>query len=156
MDKKDLEKAFAQALKFRGIRPRTEFEIKIYLKRKNYSTEIIENVIKKFISNKLILDDEFARMYCEDTLRFKPVSRSVLFNKLLRKGITSEIANETLNNFIIDEDKLIDEIINKKLSRKMLFEKKSENVKQKLIQYLLRRGFTQSIIHKKIEKFFNE
>ena len=149
MDKKDLEKAFSSALRYRSHRPRTSFEIKNFLLKKFFSEDVINKVITKFISNKMIDDKEFARMFSVDAVSLKQLSKKVLLNKLLQKGIEKNLAVDTIASIYktIDENILIQKVIDKKFKMKKIKDL-NDLQKQKLFQFLLRRGFLSEDISK--------
>ncbi|MBN1384217.1 MAG: regulatory protein RecX [Elusimicrobia bacterium] len=130
-------------------RNHSEKEIRDKLQR-NYNNTVIDRVINKLKDMKLIDDSKFAQEWADYRLR---LNKSKLFIKreLLRKGITGEKITEVLNSFNINEKESAYEAIRNKLPRY----KKLEPVKakNKIFQFLTRKGFPYDIIEEILEEF---
>jgi regulatory protein len=138
------------ALRYRSYRPRTHKEVTDYLRKKEYADEEIEIGIGFLEQNKLLDDAEFARMYCRDMQRRKPLGSRALRQKLMQRGIDRGIIDAVLAEQITPEsdyeaalataEKLFTRY---STSRKQLDE---DAIKKRLYDNLARRGFSSSVI----------
>ena len=75
------------AMKLITLRKRSVFEIKTRLKKKEYESNIIEQVIKELKGYKYIDDEDFAESYINDRMNFRPCGRFLIKNELQERGI---------------------------------------------------------------------
>jgi regulatory protein len=146
------EIAYQKAIKLISYRPRSEKEVQLNLSKHGIPLTIIETTIDRLRTNGLIDDEVFARQWTENRNYFRPRSRKVLFNELKQKGISTEIIDQTLNDF---DDNELAYIAGKKQSLKLTHLGRSE-FNSKLGSYLLRRGFTFDIITSTLAKIWDE
>ena len=140
----EFKKILDKLLNFATLRPRSEKEIKDYLKRKKSPESITEELFKRLNSLELIDDTEFARWWVEQRQSFSPKTKRVLSNELKIKGIDREIIKEILEETEIDEVKLSKELIRNKMYKWERFDPKIK--KQKISQYLVVKGFGWNVI----------
>ena len=132
------------ALKYLKSKMRTEKEIRTKLK--DYSVSSINYTIDRLRKENYINDSIYIKAYINDQINLKLVGYNKINMDLIKMGFpTSEIKN-ILDN--ISEDVWLDKIkkyIDKKISSNHSF---SGNVlKQKLIQDLISKGFSQELIN---------
>lgn len=143
-DKSERAKVFNKVLNYATIRPRSEKEIKDYLKRKKINELIHLYIIKKLTKLKLLDDLEFAKWWVEQRQEFSPKAKRILNYELRIKGISNEIISNTLEDIEIDELKIAKDLIENKSYK---WERYDENErKQKISQYLASKGFNWEII----------
>ena len=124
-----------------------------YLKRKKLSEQIITRIMAKLIEYKFIDDLEFAKLWIEQRTKFKPKPIWIIESELKQKGMSKDIIDEVLSQF--DEKKSLDEQSAKKLAEKKLeFYRSlpSQKRREKVTNYLLRKGFNYDIV-KKVLKY---
>ncbi|WKZ25214.1 MAG: RecX family transcriptional regulator [bacterium] len=148
-DKSERSKTLNKVLNYATIRPRSEKEIKDYLKRKK-----VEELIHLYILNKLkklkLLDDlEFAKWWIDQRQSFSPKSKKVLTNELRVKGVNNQIIKDLLEVSEINEIKIAKNLIESKKYKWERFDKKTK--KQKITQYLASKGFGWDVISKCID-----
>lgn len=153
------------ALRFLSYRPRSEKEIREKLKSKSsfakasegqgkFILEVIDKVIQKLKEKKFINDEEFARMFVGNRLRFRPRSLRLIKLELKQKGISPEI----ISNSILSEAEGL--ISNDEDSAKMLVEKRigrfkgldKQKIYEKLGRFLASKGFSWDTIKKAIDE----
>jgi len=135
-----LEKFYSRALSFLSYRPRSRFELERYLGKKMASQNpcvqpIIKKIIAKLERKNLLNESEFARWWINQRLKFRPKGKLVLKSELIKKGVDRQIIKQALDK--IDEEQILKDFYQKKLKKKKLLLAD----KQKLINYLKRRGF---------------
>jgi len=140
----EFKKILDKLLNFATLRPRSEKEIKDYLRRKKSPESITEELFKRLNNLELIDDTEFARWWVEQRQSFSPKTKRVLSNELRIKGIDREIIKEILEEIEIDELKLAKELIKNKMYKWERFDPKIK--KQKISQYLAGKGFDWNVI----------
>ncbi len=139
------DKLYNRTLNLISMRPRTEWEIKIYLDRKKASKEAIGSILNKLNRVGLIDDEKFAKIFVADRRLLRPTSRRKLINELRKKHIANEIIEKTVADESSDEQNALKEMITKKRSQA----KYQDNLK--LMQYLARQGFNYSDIKQALE-----
>ena len=154
------EKIYFKTLNFLSYRPRSEKEIKGYL-RKNLFTrttvvdevkrKIQRKILKRLKKQKLLNDYQFAEWWIDQRLAHRPRGKMFLKAELLQKGIEKEIVDRilsTINNrqLAISAKK----IITKKM--KLYQHLPPVKLKQRLFSHLARRGFDFSLIKKLIDE----
>ncbi|MGB9883099.1 MAG: regulatory protein RecX [Microgenomates group bacterium] len=155
---KDISFLLNKAYFYLKFRPRTEKELRQYLEKKiiktNFSQEDIEAVIEKLKEQDLINDKKFIDLYVKDRVALKPKGIRVLKQELMVKGISPQLIDEYFSQNQINEKELIKKILEKKLDRlkNVDYQKKYE----KLLSFLIRRGFDFQVAKKAIEELFKK
>jgi len=143
-DESRLGKAYDRAINFISIRPRSEFEITEYLRRKDYESEIIAKVSQKLHKIELIDDTKFAKSWADWRIGLYKSKRQI-HSELIKKRVSKEIIEEVLGG--IDNTTELESI-------KILIEQKAKLTnyqdKQKLIALLARRGYGYGLIKQAI------
>lgn len=129
------DKAVYRVLDLIARRPRSEGEIRDYLRRKKYKAEEIEKTVNTLSIKGYINDEDFALRWMENRRLLKPISRRRLGLELRQKKISNQIVSKTLETDETDEKEVISELITKK-RRQTRYQDD-----QKLIQFLIRQGF---------------
>ena len=148
------------ALSLIALRPRAEKEIrerlKRYLKKSNLLSatlptslqmtfgRVIDKTIIELKKRKLIDDKEFCRWWIEQRSVFRPRSMLEIKSELFRKGIKREMVEGVLQETGYSEKKMVEKLIEKKISR---WGKMSEGERRKKITlYLTRKGFSYKMV----------
>ena len=128
-------KLLDKTLNLLSIRPRSEWEVRDYLRRKQAAPEISEIIVNKLTKNKYLNDEQFARLWVENRRLLKPTSRRKLTLELKQKRINSEIIEAVLadDKSAVDEREILRTLVEKKRHRY------PDNLK--LMQYLARQGY---------------
>ena len=130
-------KLYQRTLEWVLSRPHSERETRDYLRRKIFERKLDEKyvgiVIEKLRVKKYLDDCRFAEWYAENRFSKKGISMKRLKMELLKKGISKDIIEETLENTDRNDENEILKMIAKKRA-------KYQN-DDKLIQYLCRQGF---------------
>ena len=128
------DKLFGMSLRYVGIRPRSEWEIRTYLKRKQASPALVDSILNKLSKNGLIDDNAFARAWVESRRLLRPTSKRKLQQELRAKRVSDEVISQVLAADEADERQLLRELALKKRGRY------ADDMK--LMQYLVRQGFS--------------
>ena len=148
----EIEKySWDRLLNFITYRERSTRECEIFLKLLPLKSDLIEKLLAKAIELNLLKDKRFAEMLVNDLLE-KGKSKQEIRNKLCEKKVNSEIIENCLNkqfSFEIEEDLLninLDRAIRKYVSLP------SEKRKEKILNYLTRKGFSYWEVKEKMEE----
>ncbi len=134
-EKAILDKAYDRALNLISRRPRSEWELRDYLKRKDYDEETTDQTIDRLRKRGYVNDKEFAQRWIENRRLLKATSKRRLRQELKQKRVADEIIDEALAEDETDEREVLRELVGRK--RKQT--KYQDNLK--LMQYLSRQGY---------------
>lgn len=139
------------ALYYLSFRSRSVFEVYSYLRKKEYSEELVLSLIDKLKVLEYLDDKVFSRELLDYHIRINKGPK-VVIEKLKLKGIEEEVINETMvlyDNSIIKD--VIKTIIEKNINKNIKEPIKKQ--KQKLYSKLIRDGFSGSIVFNMINQF---
>jgi len=149
---KDYSKAKDVALKFLSYRARSEKELRDKLISKEFDPVTIDRVIEFLKRYDYVNDEKFAKSYVRERIRLKFEGRKKLIYDLKQKGIKQEIIDHVLNNTDINEIDHALKLLEKKVPDKTELGLKE---KQRIYQFLLRKGFSYDIIQKAFNVYFH-
>ncbi len=147
------------ALRFIGYRLRTEKELRLKLAEKEFMPDTINKVIEHLQSLNLLDDRKFARAFVHDAQLRKPAGPRLLRQQLMLKGVQREtidtVLHDTVDAFTEQSSALQ---AAEKVMKKFTASRKSTDVlkqRQKIAQFLARRGFSWSVISPVLQTLFN-
>lgn len=153
------ETFFQKALNFISYRPRSEKEVRDYLKRKHKKkaqddakgAALIDQSIKKLKKRGFLDDHDFAKWWIKQRLDFRPKGKIALKSELFKKGVDRKIIDDILKEISVkDELKAARRIYEKALKQLKSVEPKKR--KQRLISRLSSRGFFWEVIKTLIDE----
>jgi regulatory protein len=135
-----IDKAYDRAINLVSRRPRSEWELQDYLKRKEYEPQVRDAVIEKLRERGYVNDEDFAKRWVESRRLLKSMSKRRLSQELRQKRVADDIIQQTLEADETDELEILKELVEKK--------RKQTKYKDdlKLMQYLARQGFSYDLI----------
>ena len=139
-EESELGKLYDKTLNLLSFRPRSEWELKSYLKRKQQSPAVIEKILNRLSKYGYVDDLQFAQRWVENRRLLKPISTLKLRAELKQKNIANNIIDEVLKADTTDETEVLKELIERKAKR--------YPDRQKLMAYLARQGFRYDNIKK--------
>ena len=146
-------KCYNFALRYLSVRPRSVMEVRSYLVRKQFNDVDIDSAISRLEKSNYLNDSDFASLWVENRMRLNPKSVSVLRAELIKKGINKDIIDRVISN-LPPSDQLqgLVAIIESK-ARQSRYQDK-----QKLIEYLARKGYGYGLIKEAFEStsFYQE
>lgn len=134
------DKLYSQALRYVAMRPRSTWEIELYLQRKQASPPLIEQILNKLSLIGMVDDEKLARAFVHDRQLLRPTSRRKMILELRKKHVADEIIERVLEADATAEQAALQAVI----ERKRRQTKYQDN--EKLMQYLARQGFSYSDI----------
>jgi regulatory protein len=135
-DQAVLDKAYDRVLNLISHRPRSEGELRDYLKRKDYDEDVIVQTIERLNERGYVNDLDFARRWVESRRLLKSTSKRRLVQELRQKRISDDVIAQVLEADETDERQVLRELI----ERKRRQTKYQDDLK--LMQYLSRQGFS--------------
>lgn len=128
------DKLFGMTLRYLGIRPRSEWEIRTYLQRRQASPALADSILNKLRKSGYINDRSFALAWVSSRRLLRPTSKRKLQQELRSKRVSDEVIQHVLASDEVDERQALRVLAEKKRGRYR------EDVK--LMQYLVRQGFS--------------
>lgn len=128
------DKAYGNALRFVAMRPRSEWELHSYLRRKEVEEPVADDIMRRLRSVGLLDDLAFALSWVNSRRLLKNVSKRRLVLELKQKHIAEDITAQVLGEDQTSERDVLLELVQKKRSRYA--------DQTKLMQYLARQGFS--------------
>lgn len=130
------DKAYDRALNLISHRPRSEWEIRDYLRRKDLTDHDITTVVKRLRGRGYLDDADFAKRWVATRRLLKSTSKRRLAQELRQKRIADDIVQVVLEEDETDERGVLRELVDRKRKQS----KYQDNMK--LMQYLSRQGFS--------------
>lgn len=137
-----VEQAKQAAFRYLSYRPRSVDEVRRRLLKQEYPEAMVEDVLQRLLTLKLLDDAAFAKYWVEQRENFKPRSRMALQQELLQKGIARDVIETALAD--LDETAAARRAAEKKVSRWSHLPE--DEFRKKMGGYLQRRGFHFGII----------
>lgn len=134
-DQAVVSKAYDRALNLISHRPRSEWELRDYLRRKGYDEPCTGSVLVRLRERGYVDDEDFARRWVSTRRLLKHTSKRRLAQELRQKRIADSIVRDVLEQDETDETEVLREVV----ARKRRQSKYQDNLK--LMQYLSRQGF---------------
>lgn len=92
----ELARCYDAALRFLGVRPRSEQEIRRRLARHGYSAELVGRVLEKLRRVGLVDDAAFAQYWVEQRRAHRPRGARLLKVELRQKGLDADLAGDAV------------------------------------------------------------
>lgn len=153
-------KLYARSLEYALVRPRSQREMRDYLRRKTLkrrnkqgelvdgvSKELTERVYCRLVERGHLDDVKFVAYWVENRNIRKGISQKKLRSELLAKGVDSQIIDDELQNSERSEADDIQAVIRRKAYR--------YSDDQKFIAYLAGQGFSYDLIKQSLADFRN-
>lgn len=141
--------AYDLSLSYIEIKLRTEKEIRDYLDKKEYTRNVIDETIDKLKNNNLLNPTIYVNAFVNDKINLSLWGPFKIKRFLIELGLEENIIDERLSKVTEDvwEEK-IDKIVSKRL--KLLKNKSSYTIKNKLNNELFDLGYDKELINSKI------
>ena len=143
--------ARSAALRLLKFRPRSEAELTGRLSEKGFGDETVRAVVEEMRRTGLIGDERFAR-YAATQAAVKPVGRRLILDRLRKKGIAPELAEEAAQAATQGKDELerAREAAGRRISA--LEGLPREAAQRRLFGFLSRRGFSSDVVWKVVRE----
>lgn len=144
--KAELQKVGDRLVEYATLRPRSDKEIKDYLRRKKVPEVLYEALNARLKRIGVEGDLEFARWWVGQRMEFRAKSKRELVSELRKKGISAGIISEVLSEVDLDEAGSAQKLVDKVSYRWQNLPPRER--KRKIAEYLARKGYPWEIIEK--------
>lgn len=151
----NFEKYYKKALFFLSFRPRSEKELRDYLKKKKADDLTSEKIISSLRENKFLDDLEFAKWFKEQRTILKPKATRIIKMELKQKGISQDLMDEVFANDTNSDFEKAKKLAEKRINRYSKLEDKRK-IYEKLGRYLASKGFNYDTIKEVIDQVFSK
>jgi len=147
-----------RALSFLARRFHSERELLIKLKSKSYEERLIRLVLSELKEKSFIDDEVFTNHFVEEKLNKKRWGKNKIRSALFNKGVSASIIDEVLKSFDSEEDQneAALSLAKKKFENIKLREMDKRKLTQKMIAFLLNRGFEYEVSAGAVNKIIKQ
>jgi regulatory protein len=142
------QRAFNLALRFLSYRPRSRTEVQRYLRDKALPDKVVQDVLLRLERTEYVDDEAFARFWVENREQFRPRSQRALKYELRQKGVGDVIIDKVLRD--LDDEAAAWRAVEGRLHHWANLP--ADELRQKLMGYLNRRGFDYATVTVTFEK----
>lgn len=154
LEDEEQQKAWSEALKQVGRRPRSEKEIRQYLKRKQYLPPLIDRIVERLKEQRYLDDADFAAQWTEQRIYSQKKGRRLIKQELQHKGVSPAAIQQALSQVPADEEeRLAFELGQKKWK---LSSGETADKKRKTAGFLMRRGYSGQIVSAVIRRLVQD
>lgn len=146
------ETAYNRALDYLSSRPRSRAELTEYLAKREVADSDIAAIVDRLERAGLLDDEAFARFWIDNRERFRPRGARALRYELRNKGISHSVIDRALSG--LDEATGAYRAAEKKA--RQLGQLDENTFRQKLVEYLARRGFDYNVARDAAERHWAE
>ncbi len=148
--KSEFRKILDKLLKFTTLRPRSEKEIRDWLIKKKVHVSLHNELFNRLNRLSLMNDEKFATWWVEQRLEFSPRGKKMIIHELRTKGVKEGVIKKVIEQIKTDEGKIAKELLDKKAYKWRNLSRLE--ARQKMGQFLARKGFDWEIIEKILKK----
>jgi len=140
------------ATHYLSYRPRSEFELRKRLNQRGFERDVIEAVITRLKEQGLVDDVAFAQFWKENRDTFSPRSRWLTGLELRRQGVADDVIDSVVDG--VDDSDNAYRAAYSRMRRLPLSD--YQTFRQRLGDYLKRRGFSYGIITDTVKRLWRE
>ena len=141
-DNSSLQDCLNAVYRYLSYRPRSEGEIRQWLRRRGFASETTETVMARLREQNLSDDFAFARFWKDNRLSFRPKSKRLIEKELRDKKVATEIIEQVTEG--IDDEQIAYELGSRRLHSLARLEYR--DFYRRLASYLAYRGFGYEVI----------
>lgn len=156
LDRDGVQQALDAALAFLGHRPRSEQEIRRRLARAEVPAEVAERVVARLREHGLVDDQAFARYWLEQRQTFRPRGARLLRAELRQKGVDAKTAGAVSDTLEETADEDAYRAARKKAQQLASQGCDQRTFRERLGQFLARRGFGWEVISPAVGRLWQE
>ena len=145
------------ALEYIAYKPRTEGEVRQKLRSRRFQEETIDSVLERFRELGYLDDETYARSFAKSRLRSKGYGPRRIEQDLRKRGVDRTTIAHTLQELEETENPLEAALQQaEKRWKRLQSENDPRKRKKKLMDFLLRRGFSYDIVKKATQQTIAE
>ena len=152
----EFQKVYDKLLRFSTLRPRSEKELKGWLKKYKVHLSLHNDLFNRLKHLDLLNDNKFAQWWVEQRMEFSPRGKRALIAELRQKGINRDLIIQLVNESISQgyEEKTARKLLQKKKYKWERLQKLE--AKKKMSDFLARKGFGWEVIKNAIDDIFKK
>jgi len=150
------QQAYLKTIRWLGGRGRTEKEIRLYLRRKEYEDAIIDECIDRLKKERYVNDERLSKQLMEERLTLQGKGKIWVRQELLQKGVAKSIIQETLESVQPEDEEASASALARKRWRTLAKQENRLAAQRKLYAYLARRGYSPSAVKKAVREVTQE
>ncbi|MBW2591804.1 MAG: RecX family transcriptional regulator [Deltaproteobacteria bacterium] len=148
----EFPRSYNSAVRYLTRRPRSIHETRVFLTGKGYGPDAVQKTIDRLADQNYLDDSEYARLWIENRMHFRPRSAFALGFELRQKGVADAVIENMLHEF--DDDKAAWKAIQGHLKRWQSLD--GPQFKSKLFGFLKTRGFCYDTCRNALERAWLE
>lgn len=143
----DIERAKSRAINYISGKLKTKYEVRLKLKEKDFTEDIIDEVIDILEREEYLNDRLYCEVFIEDKKQLNGYGKNKIKSLLIQKGVSKSVFEDFLDEFEYEEE--FDNALKMGIKKLNLLSNEDDNFKkkQKLINYLAYRGFSFDVIN---------
>ena len=143
----DIERAKSRAMNYISGKLKTKYEVRLKLKENGFAEDVIDEVLDILEKEEYLNDKVYCEIFIEDKKKLNGYGKNKIKSLLIQKGISKNIFEGFLNEFEYDEE--FDNALKMGIKKLELLSNEEDNFKkkQKIINYLVYRGFGFDVIN---------
>jgi len=153
-EKDQIEVAHELALNFLSYRPRSTAEVQRQLTEKGFDAQIVEGVITRLSRSGLLDDESFVRYWVENRDTHRPRGCRALRYELRQKGVANTVIDAELADY--DESDAAYRAAYARAQKLVRQSEENDAVREKLLAFLHRRGFSFGTARDAVDQVFAE
>ncbi|UKS29815.1 RecX family transcriptional regulator [Paenibacillus sp. HWE-109] len=146
--------AYLKAIRIIGRRPHSAIEVKRKLKEAGYEAAVIDWACEKMAEQNYLNDEEFAKMWTDSRIITQRKGRNLVRQELQQKGIDKELVKNAMET--INPDDEFAGAMKLAQTKWKQTSGKTMDRKRKTGAFLMRRGYTGSIVTKVLAQVSSE
>ncbi len=143
-------RAKSSAISYLSAKLRSQKEVYDRLIKEGFNVLTVEAVISELKSMGYLNDRLYVQKYLYDRSKLKPKSKKMLRYELMKIGIGTDIIDDVMQDWVIDDETLAENLIKKKFGK---YDMKDEKILKRMFYFLRHRGFSYDVIKKIIMKY---
>jgi regulatory protein len=151
-DRNSLQDCLDAAYYYLSYRPRSEGEIRQWLRKRGFTKEVAETAITKLREQNLSDDFAFAQFWKDNRLSFRPKSKRLIKRELRDKKVASEVIEQVTSD--IDDEQIAYKLGSTRMSS--LAHLDYPDFYRRLSSYLAYRGFNYEVIKRTASLLWQE
>ena len=143
----DIERAKSRAINYISGKLKTKYEVRLKLKEKDFTEDIIDEVIDILEKEEYLNDRLYCEVFIEDKKQLNVYGKNKIKSLLFQKGVSKSVFEDFLDEFEYEEE--FDNALKMGIKKLNLLSNEEDifKKKQKLINYLAYRGFSFDVIN---------
>lgn len=143
----DIERAKSRTINYISGKLKTKYEVRLKLKEKDFTEDIIDEVIDILEKEEYLNDRLYCEVFIEDKKQLNGYGKNKIKSLLIQKGISKSVFEDFLDEFEYEEE--FDNALKMGIKKLNLLSNEEDifKKKQKLINYLAYRGFSFDVIN---------